>query len=642
MNQLMVPQKEQLSRRCKLSGVPKEIWNPILEQFEVWVRSSGLEWAIARLKSVKVDLIRKRAGQAKASVWVKKTRNGTFSGPLGGLETYASRNGYTFSRAVALINLYTYFVFPKPTKAQVTKFLDGVLTESKALDPLLHLAVREGVRLAGMVPRQASLPEAKPLLMYYPIPTKRGPIPGKSIPEEQSVVAGIRFLSLRGGLDHLLRFWDKYKPVLVGLEPEVELLTQSFHSYGITSRRLPASDGLVVGRIGLIQEAGGKLRAVANPARVFQRVLEPLGHYLFGMLRHLPYDCTHNQSKADDAILRRLAARESVYSVDLTGATDYFPLDLQVTALNELLPFDRSAIDLFVEISRGFWEHRIPLELSDKLEPTLRWRTGQPLGLFPSFASFALTHGALLMGLLGKSWDQEFFILGDDVVILDDVLYERYREALSSMGCPVSASKTLVSTSVAEFRSRIYTDGKVIPQFKWRQISDESFIDIVRNQQNLYPLLGKRQKAVVDAISGIPAELGGLGWNPKGLPLAARLEPFWDLILGEDVPLSYVTDLTGLASRLLHVSAWQPARRTGAPKRELDFDQKSMELVRHFLGSYLVPLFGVLGRNLDSVVEGNLDLPLSSGRHQTTLVQWERVLRLLLRRTPDLAPLTAN
>jgi hypothetical protein len=399
----------------------------------------------------------------------------------------------------------------------------------------------------------------------------------------------------------------------------------------------PLEQALLVGQIGLIQEAGLKLRAVANPGRVFQQVLEPLGKVLYGTLRSLPWDCTFKQDKADHAVLAHLNSHKRVFSVDLSGATDYFPLDLQELALREFLP-SCHYVDLFLEVSRGWW--RVPKNFPEEVlhthgfnERRIQWSKGQPLGLYPSFASFAFTHGLLLLGLLGRPWNDDFFVLGDDVVILNEELYDLYRKALYILGCPVSEPKTLESDKVAEFRSVIFTDGRVIPQFKWREVSDDSFLDILRNNPHLVPLLRKRQRTVVELIKELPEFLGGLGWNSMGKTIDERLEPFMDYLLRMYGPLDRLMGYTSQVRQLLYGSSLSLSAGASDTDRNVDItsalDQRARDLVKEYIGDSFEPLYEILGRNLDLVLCGNTDLPILGKRSLsriTTLQQWESIL----------------
>lgn len=637
---LSLKERGLLSNRIRTVGVPKVIWSPFFLTVSGWVEGSGSEWACDRLKQIKVDFLRKKAGLPPVSKWIlrsgKKSR--IFGGAIGSLEAWAFKSSWHFERALALINIYTSFYAQGTTYQQAKKFLSGVTALAVPIPPHLAEVVRRGFQLSLLRVKHGKLPQAKPLLSFNPSPSKRAPLPTGSVPEEDGVVDSLSYLGFPSGMAHFHRFIDLYLPVMRGLEPERDWVQGSYTGFGMTSLKEPVFDqsSFLVGRIGLIQEPGYKLRAVANPGRVFQVVLEPLGKFLFNCLEHLPWDCTFQQSKADSAILDSLMTGKKVYSVDLSGATDYFPLDLQEVALRELLP-DATDVDLFLEVSRGIWalpSKAFPKTIYQEFDLTsyVQWTKGQPLGLFPSFASFALTHGILLQGLLGRPWNGEFFILGDDVVILEDELYQRYRETLDLLDCPVSGGKTLESSQVAEFRSIVFTDGRKIPQFKWREVSDDSFLDIVRNIPSLYPLLLPRQRAVVDAIAGLPEAFGGLGWNPHGLSMEERTKPFLAMLNQDYQPVDRQMGYTGLVRTLLYRSSisYSASARGLSVRTDIltALDQRARLLVSKFLGKVFVPLYEILGRNLDLVLEGNLNIPVPGFRlsRSTSLDRWETIL----------------
>ena len=190
---------------------------------------------------------------------------------------------------------------------------------------------------------------------------------------------------------------------------------------------------LTAGNIGFIQEPGGKARCVASPFRIYQRVLQPLGDALFSILKDLPWDCTFDQSKAFPVIQKALRKSHTVHCVDLSSATDYFPLDIQMDVLRAIFG-SQELIDLFSDLSRAVWRTNKPYQ------PTVGWKRGQPMGLYPSFASFGLTHGLLLLTLSKGYYHGQFFVVGDDVVILDDKLAKAYQEVLKLLECPFSPS----------------------------------------------------------------------------------------------------------------------------------------------------------------------------------------------------------
>jgi hypothetical protein len=60
-------------------GLPFFISKPLSLEIEKWLINSGPRWTVERLKSLKLDLIRQKAGQAPLT-WVKKNRNGGWFG----------------------------------------------------------------------------------------------------------------------------------------------------------------------------------------------------------------------------------------------------------------------------------------------------------------------------------------------------------------------------------------------------------------------------------------------------------------------------------------------------------------------------------------------------------------------------------
>jgi hypothetical protein len=280
---------------------------------------------------------------------------------------------------------------------------------------------------------------------------------------------------------------------------------------------------LPVGKIGFIQEPGGKLRSVANPYRIYQEALRPLGDHLYEIVRTLPWDCTHDQTKAFLPVMEALQKGQTVHSVDLSNATDFFPMSITAPVVRSVLADrDLDFLSLWETLSRGKWSS----VLGD-----VKWKKGQPLGMYPSFAAFTFSHGMLLLFLLArlkwrgahhgklyirKIWDGEFYVVGDDVIILDEQLSAEYKDCLTALECPFSPEKTLSSNLLAEFAGKIVTSEGVYPQMKWREISDDNFLDICKLLgPKTRMLLRPRQRAVFDAVRGL-VEPFGLNFSEPG------------------------------------------------------------------------------------------------------------------------------
>lgn len=573
-------------RYADVFKIPLEISRPFMKQVEVWNKNNGTEWTVDRLKSMKLDFIRLKAGLQPCSVWISKRSNNRFKGPLGGLQRWCMQSYKRWSKAIQFLQMYTWFYSPDVTPKQERKFLEGVTASNVPILPVYHKAVEKSVFKLGLRKYITRNPGA--LVMRPASAERREPhANGFTYPEGSATLeCALSFTrSTRLGWD--LR--SKYKALFDCVEQDLEL--EDYRDCDVCDY------DSTVGRIGLIQEAGYKLRAVANPARVYQQALRPLKDSLLDILKGLPWDCTHNQSIPFDYIQKHLSEGNVTYSVDLSGATDYFPLDLQMTVLKTLFPRNPDYVGLFYDLSRAPWRYN---------NTKIRWTRGQPLGLEPSFPAFALTHGLLLYALNGYKHNNSFFVLGDDVTILDESLHRKYRAVLKDLNCPVSETKSLSSNLLAEFGGKIITRTSVIPQLKWRVPSDDSFIDIIRNYgMSALVLLRPRQRKVIRKLIDVPDFMGGLGFNPKGVPLEERILKHLSLF---DRPktMSYLMSYNRVIQSLNYYEKSNSRSERSFPDyRDIritaaDFDQKSIALVLRFLPG-LVNWYEVLGSNLFTV-----------------------------------------
>jgi hypothetical protein len=622
-------------QRAKALSIPKKIFIPILTKVRLWVKSSGEEWTADRLKAIKVDVIRRKAGMPPVSQWIAHSRS-CFKGEFGLLEKWMSKSDKNFSRGIQLLQIYTLFYAKEVTPKQREKFLSGVLSDppQPTMVSLAKETIDRGYELLPQMLHVRKLSKPQPLVDMLPSPSKRAPLLDKSVKEEDGIVDSLKFLfETQEGFQHYIKYKSShYLPVMGELWDVLRDPYNRAENKGAFDP-LKKHNSFLVGRIGLIQEAGYKLRSVANPGRVFQRVLEPLGKAIYGYLKDLPFDCTFDQSKAFPVLQEALTRSKTIHSIDLSGATDYFPLALQEHLLRKIFP--DIEVNLFCDLCKASWYMPHYGEIS--------WRRGQPLGLYPSFGAFALTHGCLLLGLLNKEWDNQFFILGDDVVILDDQLAQDYYQILMDLGCPVSHQKSLHSNSLCEFGGKIISASTVISQYKWRGISDDSFLDIAKiiGPKSL-ALFMPRQVKIIKRLSKIPDFLGGLGWNSKGLPLEERCSD--KLIWQPELPVDHLMDYSVVRIRnLLRSQIYQRTMFTkpiGSNSlwidKDRDLDQRSSLLIQKLLPSSLWKMDKkILGKNIDgvslSLYGEKADLPINTldglTLRPTLLSVWEAKVR---------------
>jgi hypothetical protein len=641
--------QQDLTSRALATGVPHRITMSIVEVFLKWSKCSGEEWTVGRFKDAKLDVIRKRAGLPPVSVWIAKGRKMIFSGPLGLLEAWMFKHPDNFKKGIQLLQIYTSYISARVTPKQKNKFVSAVTAPPPTCEVLhkVEQSLSKGLKLSGLKGRQRHY-RFKRILDRFHSSSRRAPLWDNSTVEERNgILDSVLYLTrTRGSFLHYLKYRHWYDQVLGEIRPFVHRFLETDLSQSILAKEWEGTVpcDLVVGRIGLIQEPGYKLRAVANPGRIFQSVLEPLQKALLHIVDSLPWDCTHDQTWGIPKIQKALSQGRMVHSIDLSNATDYFPIELQTFVLRKLFPdkceFQTGMVDLFDEISRSWWM------MPGYDGNYIRWTRGQPLGLNPSFPSFALTHGLLLLGLLGREYSDEFFVLGDDVVILDSDLRDRYIQCLHDLGCPTSEAKSLSSTCMAEFAGKLITKDDVIPQYKYRIVSDDSFLDIARivGPKGLR-LFKPRQRRVIEHVSEVPEFLGGLGWNPKGKTLSDRVQ---DWCFADYQPIPRLTSLSEerihrMMSSTLIQSVIEMDRKVclpvSYPMPSDDLDQRSLDLFTKYIPS-LKLWYAISGKNLDMVLhlEGiRVDLPVrvadgesaSSCRKATTLTKWERMIGTL-------------
>nr|DAZ90606.1 TPA_asm: RdRp [Nebalia bipes mitovirus 1] len=220
-----------------------------------------------------------------------------------------------------------------------------------------------------------------------------------------------------------------------------------------------------LGRLAHFNEVGGKKRYIALGNWIFQGTLRPLHDILIMYLRRIRSDCTYNQSQVfsfyKDIIDKEI---KDFYSLDLSRATDRLPLKLQAGVLRALTGRNLLAEAWFFVISRITFSTRVGGRLT-----TIRYRVGQGIGLYSSWAILALTNHVVirLAGIkVGKSGFKEYLVLGDDVVIADKQVALIYQTMIRMMGVGISTHKSIVPSRKVglEFASKLINwNGDISP-----------------------------------------------------------------------------------------------------------------------------------------------------------------------------------
>lgn len=537
-----------------------------------WDSRNGPEWTVKRLKDAKAYYLSKLANkEPEMATWWRQT------GPKGN-RRFASvwlnlpqETEAQLVRAIRVCNAYSLFKRDQkldPSGAQLAKFHNSVtqarssLSNQRSMGEILRYMVElsnaertrmfshslEKGKIVGVHRNGVSKDEYR---RRIPLPlkfwehsvsgTKKAPHTGFSQRDLET--------SFKWVVDNLTN------PTVMGLLYKYKGLASSSgftsvrnqipgHLLGIPNK-VQAGGGL----ISYIQEEGYKLRAVANPYRVHQVILQPLKKEALQFLSKLPTDCTHDQEAGQIWAREKLEEGRTLHAVDLSDATNNIPLSLQMISLVTSLSLDlcdKTTSDLlmyFMEVSRTTWH--------DKCKGDIVWTWGQPMGLGPSFPVFAIWHNQTLRIAHKRSgsklpWQDCYRVVGDDVVIACDDTHRVYRQLLANWQIPVSEAKCISSNKCTEFVGKVITPkaGYAVPKFK--SLSDRNFMDVLKQVgPSALSWCKPRQRLVAKILAQIPEDLGGLGWNPKGLPLSTRVELAAKLGLletkPEDMPTRHVS-----------------------------------------------------------------------------------------------------
>lgn len=498
-------------------GLPPKDAAELQREVLKWETNSGPEWTVDRLKSLKGDIVRIQAGLAPLT-WVKKNRNGEWSGVWGSLRRASERDLKGFSMVLNCLMCYSSFVPDGPTDSHVKKMRESVETKVVIIPPNL---CRDLSSHAQKILGVQHLGPHRPLVTLQGRKATKSPIWGsRSVAQSDYLEKELEWFEPQEHLNFVLRHWQSYSPVLQGVNhrtlAELGITVPHCESgsvfWGPKSTLRPAFTPVAGGSlVPLTKDGGWKVRWIASPYRIHQAALNPLGQALFSLLRELPWDCTFHQEKAYEQVKKHLRKGRTAFAVDLSSATDYFPLDLQLSILRGLFPKGEHQVELFEELSRSIWDARDWGQVS--------WTQGQPMGLYPSFASFALAHGVLLDALSGGV-PGRFYVLGDDVIILHRPTYDRYLQALQLLGCPHNPDKTIQSNRLTEFAGKIITSERVVSAFKWRDPNSKNFIELMRTfGQGFEPQLGRRERRVYRAVGRLLPPYGCNHTRGLGVPL---------------------------------------------------------------------------------------------------------------------------
>jgi len=228
---------------------------------------------------------------------------------------------------------------------------------------------------------------------------------------------------------------------------------------------------IFTGKLSTIMDSECKVRVIAMLDGISQLFLRPVHDDLMNLIRRLPCDRTYTQ---DPYHSWDLTNSHKFWSMDLSAATDRFPLHLQKRLIHFIFKddIDGSFAESWGNLltDRNFWVPQSKLDRGIPGSSTVRYSVGQPMGAYSSWVAFSLSHHlvvhycALQAGFKLGQFDQ-YIILGDDIVLKNDDVAKWYIKVMTKLGVELSINKTHVSQNTYEFAKRwiIVGKGEVTP-----------------------------------------------------------------------------------------------------------------------------------------------------------------------------------
>lgn len=205
----------------------------------------------------------------------------------------------------------------------------------------------------------------------------------------------------------------------------------------------------LIRKLSIIHDPEAKERVIAIFDYWSQSALIPLHKALFKALRVIKGDCTFNQND----FTRWLPTSGPYFSLDLSSATDRFPVSLQRFVLEQLVGKEKA----------DAWNQIMTREEFHFQKKTYSYAVGQPMGAYSSWAMFAFTHHLLVRVAATRAGFKptwcNYALLGDDIVLTDSKVRYHYLTLMATLGVDISMTKTHVSNNTYEFAKRWIRDG---------------------------------------------------------------------------------------------------------------------------------------------------------------------------------------
>lgn len=227
-------------------------------------------------------------------------------------------------------------------------------------------------------------------------------------------------------------------------------------------------------KISLKRESWGKLRPFAVCDWFSQSACKGLHKFIFEFLKTLPSDGTFNQDLISETVREWTTGSGEPESADLSAATDSIPVEVQSEILSHIFSPEIARLWRVICTDREF-------KLPDKTN-TLKYTTGQPMGILSSWAMLAVWHHVMVrtclhyIGVKEDLWNGLYAIIGDDVSMNGSSLFLIYKELVGKLqGVGISKVKGFHKETQNHRNPIIMTDNTGVYQMKTAEFAKRIF-----------------------------------------------------------------------------------------------------------------------------------------------------------------------
>ena len=542
-----------IRQRAKLLGIPSQIAKSVANDFRTWSLNCGYAYTVDRFKTIKQCIIKYHAeGCRLPDDFYIKRKSGSkhfMYAHYGKLQELSLKDKKSFRKVLLFLNLYTLVsskdgltshladvhkeVIEKPLSTEAESYSDGftALIDKNLMAEIKQLAMNN-IPDNWEESKRESFKKKLRMFFYKPEDYVFSSVQ-KDHQENSFSYDWYTFL-------HSNKFAQLYS--VKAYQPILNQLVSHFPQELILKEPdvLTQYSDYTMSNINLLEQGGLKYRYVAAFKKPLEHLVKPIGDMLYDLAACLPWDITFDESKCFTPIQNHLSQGKKVHSVDLKSATDRFPWKYQRKVAEMLYPNSakwKALLDLYDELIH------LPAAYSGESGKLGTWVVGQPLGSYPSFAIFTVTHGIVLYILNNFSWNGEFWIHGDDIDILDDELAEKYKNWLAANDIESSKFKTITSSVLAEINSKIITKERVFTIPKWKYFSSQNELEMIYHWgvgviDIMHPNSTEAEKQMMRRIASLP--FGEVSCNPLGLSLDQRVDGIEELLVSNsDRSLAY-------------------------------------------------------------------------------------------------------